>query len=129
MSPRFARWLFFLAAFATIPLPYFLNEGETAPALRLLFLSGLMSAVYVTEGPGPLAAIWIIAILQLLFWTLLLYLGATLVTRLLEAFAPWLRGILGVSLVALLLFLSLTEIYWTPLSSTRLRSDLLHLFE
>ena len=31
--------------------------------------------------------------------------------------------------VALLLFLSLTEIYWTPLSSTRLRSGLLQLFE
>ena len=121
--------MIFLAAFATLPLPYFLPEGENAPALRLLFLTGLMSAVHVVEGPGPLAIIWGLAALQLMLWTALLYMGSAIVSRLTRPFAPWLRGILVVSLVASLLVQSLSEIYWTPLSSTRLRSSLLHLFE
>lgn len=129
MSPRVTRWLIFLAAFSTIPLPYFLPEGESAPALRLLFLAGLMSTVYLAEGPGPLAGIWGMALLQLLLWTVILYLGAALVARPLAAFAPWLRGILTISLAAFLLSLSFSEIYQTPLSSTRLRSGLLQLFE
>lgn len=129
MSLRGSRWLIFLVAFATLPLPYFLPEGENAPALRLFFLTWLMSAVYIAEGPGPLAAIWGMAIFQLLLWTSLLYLGASLLARLLSTLTPWLRGILAVSLAGVLLFLSLSEIYRTPLSSAQSRSSLLELFE
>jgi len=129
LSLRGSRWLIFLVAFATLPLPYFLPEGENAPALRLFFLTWLMSAVYIAEGPGPLAAIWGMAIFQLLLWTSLLYLGASLLARLLSTLTPWLRGILAVSLAGVLLFLSLSEIYRTPLSSAQSRSSLLQLFE
>jgi len=129
LSLRGSRWLIFLVAFATLPLPYFLPEGENAPALRLFFLTWLMSAVYIAEGPGPLAAIWGMAIFQLLLWTSLLYLGASLLARLLSTLTPWLRGILAVSLAGVLLFLSLSEIYRTPLSSAQSRSSLLELFE
>ncbi len=129
MSPRAVRWLIFLAAFATLPLPYFLPEGELAPAMRLVFLTGLMSVVYATEGSGPLAAIWGMAIVQSLLWTALLYLAASLIARVLGAFASGPRSILALSLVAALFALSLSEIYQTPLSSTRPRSNLLHLFE
>ena len=129
MSLRGSRWLIFLVAFATLPLPYFLPEGENAPALRLFFLTWLMSAVYIAEGSGPLAAIWGMAIFQLLLWTSLLYLGASLLARLLSTLTPWLRGILAVSLAGVLLFLSLSEIYRTPLSSAQSRSSLLELFE
>lgn len=129
MSPTRARWLIFLVAFATLPLPYFLPEGESAPALRLLFLTGLMSAVYIAEGAGPLIAIWGMAVLQLLLWTALLFLGAALAARLLSTVPSWLRATVAVSLALILLTLSLSEIYQTPLSSTRLRSSILHIFE
>ena len=38
MSPRSVRLTLWLAAFATLPVLYFLPEGESAPALRLAFL-------------------------------------------------------------------------------------------
>jgi hypothetical protein len=129
VSPNAVRWLIFLAAFATLPLPYFLPEGELAPAMRLVFLTGLMSVVYATEGSGPLAAIWGMAIVQSLLWTALLYWAASLIARALGALSSGPRSLLALSLVAALFALSLSEIYQTPLSSTRLRSDLLHLFE
>jgi len=129
LSLRGSRWLIFGVAFATLPLPYFLPEGENAPALRLFFLTWLMSAIYIAEGPGPLAAVWGMALFQLVFWTTLLYLGAALVARLLATLSPWLRGILAISLAAVLIFLSLSEIYWTPLSSSQSRSSLIQIFE
>ena len=129
MSPNAVRWLIFLAAFATLPLPYFLPEGELAPAMRLVFLTGLMSVVYATEGSGPLAAIWVMALVQSLLWTALLYWAASLVARALSALSSVPRSLLALSLVAALFACSLSEIYQTPLSSTRLRSNLLHLFE
>lgn len=129
MTPRATRLLLWLAAFATLPVAYFLPEGEVAPILRLAFLTGLMSVVYIAEGPGALASSWILAIGQLVVWCALLYLGVRLVARLLGTFSDAARPFAALVVVVLLFGFSCMEIYSTPLSSSRLRSNILGLFE
>ena len=129
MSTRSTRICLWLAALATVPVPYFLPEGESAPTLRLAFLTGLMTLVYSVEGPGPLVSAWVMAIVQLLVWSGVLYAGAGLVTRTLAALRSAPRSLVTAAIVAALLSMSMFPIYETPLSSTRLRSNALHLFE
>jgi len=50
------RWLW-LAALATMPVPFYLGEIEWAPVLRLGFLTSLLSLVLAAEGGRTL--IWI----------------------------------------------------------------------
>lgn len=129
MTPRATRLLLWLAAFATLPVAYFLPEGEIAPALRLAFLTGLMSVVYIAEGPGRLASSWILAIGQLVVWCGLLYLGVRVVARLLGSLSDSARRVAVLALVVLLFGVSYMEIYSTPLSSSRLRSNISGIFE
>ena len=88
-----------------------------------------MSAVYLAEGPGALAPAWAMAVVQLALWSGLLYLGARLVARLLGELSDPARRFATLALVVLLFGVSLLEIYSTPLSSSRLRSNLFGLLE
>jgi hypothetical protein len=113
-----------------MPVPFYLGEIEWAPALRLGFLTSLLSLVLAAEG-GP-KLMWIVAmgISQTAIYTGLFYLAAALAARGVERISePPLRIAAVGTAVFLLAASSLLPIYQTPLSSTRLHSDVWHLFE
>jgi hypothetical protein len=124
------RWLW-LAALATMPVPFYLGEVEWAPVMRLAFLTSLVSLVMVAEGGSALIRIGTLGIIQTALYAGLFMLAAGLAARATSRIfrEPPLR-IAAVGTAVFLLFASsLLPIYETPLSSTRLHSDLWHLFE
>lgn len=130
MSGRTARRLLFAAALITLPVPFYLGATELSPVVRLAFLSSLLSAVALAEGGTTLALLAALGVVQTLLYALLLWAFATLLAWLLGVLRPAaLRGVLVTSLAIALLAMSLLPIYQTPLSSTRPRSNLVHLFE
>ena len=113
-----------------MPVPFYLGEIEWAPVLRLGFLTSLLSLVLAAEGGRTL--IWIagLGIIQTALYTGLFLLAAGLAARGVERIAePPLRVAAVGTAVFLLVVSSFLPIYQTPLSSTRLHSDLWHLFE
>jgi hypothetical protein len=123
------RWLW-LAALATMPVPFYLGEIEWAPVMRLAFLTSLMSLVMVAEGGSALIRICTLGIMQTALYTGLFMLAAGLAARgVMRLREPPFRVAAVGTAVFLLFASSLLPIYDTPLSSTRLRSDLWHLFE
>jgi hypothetical protein len=129
MSRRAVRTWLWIVAFATLPVLYFVPEAERAPTLRLAFITTIMSAVYVTEGAGQLVWAWLMAGVQLAVWTLLLFAGAAVSARLMGRLSAPARTWVTLVLAGTMVGASLLEIYVTPLSSTRMRSSLLHVFE
>lgn len=130
MTSRTARRLLFAVALLTLPVPFYLGELEHAPVVRLLFLSGLLGAVALAEGGRTLPLLAGLGILQTVLYAGLLWIFAAGLSWLSGVLRPAaLRGALIFSLLAALLLVSLFEIYDTPLSSTRPRSNLVHLFE
>jgi hypothetical protein len=123
------RWLW-LAAIATIPVPFFIGQPEWAPVLRLAFLSGLFAAVMIAEGGHTPVLFGMLGIAQTAIYLALFYVAARLAARALERVgSPRLRGAAVAGVVLALVVSSLFPIYRTPLSSTRMRSDVWHLFE
>ncbi len=113
-----------------MPVPFYLGEVEWAPVLRLAFLSSLLSLVVVAEGGRSAGMIAAIGMMQIAIYTTLFFLAAGLAARLVERIAePPLRVAAVGTAVFLLVVSGLLPIYETPLSSTRLHSDLWHLFE
>ena len=130
MTRRTAGRLLWIAALLTLPVPFYLGEPEFAPVVRLAFLTSLMSAVLVAEGGGTLGALAGIGMLQALLYAGFLWLAAALIARWLERLrAPGARGMLVAAIAIALFAVSLAEIYDTPLSSTRPRSNLTQIFE
>ena len=126
MSRRGARRLLWIAALLTVPVPFYLGQPETAPVLRLAFLTGLLCSVAVAEGGRVLLTLCGLGFVQLLAWTALLRVGAGLVVRVSPDAA---RTPVALALVVGLCVVSTFEIYETALSSTRLYSSVWHLFE
>jgi hypothetical protein len=123
------RWLW-LAALATMPVPFYLGEVEWAPVMRLGFLTSLLSLVLVSEGGRSLSWIAGMGLFQTIAYTLLFRLAAGLAARGVERIAePPLRIAAVGTVVFLLVASSLLPIYQTPLSSARVHSNLWHLFE
>ena len=115
---------------ATMPVPFYLGEIEWAPVLRLGFLTSLLSLVLAAEGGRTLVWIAGMGIFQTALYTGLFFLAAALAARGVERIGePPLRVAAVGTAVFLLVVSSLLPIYQTPLSSTRLHSDLWHLFE
>ena len=122
--------LLWIAALVALPVPFYLGEPEQAPVLRLVFLTGLLGSVLFAEGGGTLATLVGIGLLQVIAWAGALFLVASLVARMLvRIHAPAMRGAVAVAIALGLIAASLTQIYDTPLSSTRTRSSLLQIFE
>jgi hypothetical protein len=130
VSPTTAhRWLW-LAALATMPVPFYLGDVEWAPALRLAFLTSLLLAVMLAEGGRTVILFGTLGIVQTAIYIGLFYLGARLTARgVARIGSPPLQVAAVGTAVFLLVAASLLPIYQTPLSSTRLQSDLWHLFE
>jgi len=113
-----------------MPVPFYLGEIEWAPVLRLGFLTSLFSLVLAAEGGRALIWITTLGIVQTALYAGLFFLAAAIVARGVERIAePPLRVAAVGTAVFLLVASSLLPIYQTPLSSTRLHSDLWHLFE
>jgi len=130
VSPKTTRWLLFAAALLAAPIPFYLGEPELAPLLRLAFLSALVTSVFAVEGGATAGALAGIALAQVVVWGGLLFLAAAGVTRGLARIATdRARAAMTAALAIGLLGASLSDIYDTPLSSTRARSNLFHLFE
>ena len=113
-----------------MPVPFYLGEVEWAPVMRLAFLTSLLSLVMVAEGGRALIRIGTLGILQTALYTGLFLLAAGLAARgVVRIREPPLR-VAAVGTAVFLLFASAPlPIYQTPLSSTRLHSNLWHLFE
>jgi hypothetical protein len=123
------RWLW-IAALATMPVPFFLVQVEWAPVLRLVFLSGLFSAVMLAEGGGTVMLMAALGIVQTLAYAGLFYLGAGLAAHaLLRIGSPPMRVAALGTVIFLLVASAQLPIYETPLSSARLRSNLWQLFD
>ncbi len=113
-----------------MPVPFYLGEVEWAPVLRLAFLWSLLSLVLVAEGGHTLIRMCALGFVQAALYIGLFYLGAALAARAVERIAePPLRAAAVGTAVFLLVVSACLPIYQTPLSSTRLHSDLWHLFE
>src|SRR5262245_65747727 len=74
------RWLW-LAALATMPVPFYLGEVEWAPVMRLAFLTSLLSLVMVAEGGSALIRLCTLGIMQTALYTGLFMLAAGLAAR------------------------------------------------
>jgi hypothetical protein len=123
------RWLW-LAALATMPVPFYIGEVEWAPVLRLAFLSSLFWLVLLAEGGRTVILFSVLGAVQTALYTGLFFLAAGLAARTVARISEPPLRVAAVGTVVFLLFASsLLPIYETPLSSTRMRSDLWHLFE
>jgi hypothetical protein len=130
VTRRTAGRLLWIVTLLTLPVPFYLGEPELAPVVRLAFLSALMSAVLVAEGGGTLGVLAGLGIAQTLLYAVVFRLVAAWVARGLDRLpAPRARSAVVVIVAIVLFAVSLAEIYDTPLSSTRPRSNLTHIFE
>ncbi|HKA15981.1 MAG TPA: hypothetical protein VKH41_13250 [Myxococcota bacterium] len=123
------RWLW-LAALATMPVPYYIGQVEWAPVLRLALLTSLFGLVMLAEGGRSVILFSALGLLQTAIYTGLFFLAAGLVARGIARISEPPLRIAAVGTAVFLLFASsLLPIYQTPMSSTRMRSDLWHVFE
>jgi hypothetical protein len=123
------RWLW-LVALVTMPVPFFLGQIEWAPVLRLAFLTSLFLLVLAAEGGRTVILFGSLGVVQTALYTGLFFLAGGLAARaVMRIQEPPLRIAAVGTAVFLLIVSSLLPIYETPLSSTRLHSDLWHLFE
>jgi hypothetical protein len=123
------RWIW-LAALATMPVPFYVGQVEWAPVLRLAFLTAIFGLVALAEGGRTLILFSSLGLAQTALYTLGFFLAASLVARAIARLGEPSLRIAAVGTAVFLLFASsLLPIYDTPMSSTRMRSDLWHLFE
>ena len=116
--------------FFTLPLPFYLGGLEFAPLARLLFLSVLVWGVVATEGVGGFQGLFaLLAVVQVAVGGGLLWALAAAGSRLLGARGDGARAVAAVAVTLVLLGISLTDLYRTPISSTRPQSNLFGLFD
>ena len=112
-----------------MPVPFYIGQVEWAPVLRLAFLTSLFGLVALAEGGRSVVLFSSLGVLRTIY-TGLFFLAAGLVARAIARISePPLRVVAVGTAVFLLFASSLLPIYQTPMSSTRMRSDLWHLFE
>ena len=132
MSRRTIRAIFWLLLIVTVPVPYMITELEIAPTLRLGFLSALIAGVRLAEGAGGWAwsAMLALGAVQTVLYAMLAYAVAAFAARLVVRFCPPARRpVVLVAVAVALLAASAFDIYWTPLSSTRIKSSVQQVFD
>lgn len=130
MSRERSRRLLFAVMLLTVPAPFYLGQPELVPVLRMVFVTAIFSAVFAAEGGGLLGMTTGIGLLQCAFYAGLLFGVAALLARLIDRLAEeGARKAAVAVLAATLVVASLFPIYDTPLSSARLRSNVLQLFD
>jgi hypothetical protein len=108
----------------TLPLPYFMVEVGWVPALRLLVLAGLCSAVALTEPGSDTASIAGLLAVQALAAVAVTYGMARWMESRLRRRSRSIRMAMIAAIVGVLLVASMFRIYRTPLSGERLRTNL-----
>jgi len=131
MSTRAAKWAIWLLLCCLLPVPYMLGGVEVAPIVRLVFFTGIIVLLNLSEGPG--GAYWWaflgLAFAQTAFLAGALYLIAALGGRVLGRLPPARRAplLVGLALAAGSLCIAFAP-YSTPMSSVSVRSGLLGVF-
>jgi hypothetical protein len=131
MSQRTAKYVLFFLFLLTVPVVCQLADREWAPAIRLGFLTLLILLLHISEGAGGWlwATMLGLGIAQTLVYAGLFYLVSSLVVRLLARVAkPPIVGAIVTAIAIALLSTSMLEIYYTPISSSRMHSSLFHVF-
>lgn len=130
MPQRTARRWLWIAALLTMPIPFYLGEVEWAPVLRLAFLTGLLGLVAVAEGGASTVLLAALGLLQTAVYAGLFLGAASLAARALARIGSEPLRVAAVGTVIFLLAVSaVLPIYETPLSSTRMRSNIFEIFE
>lgn len=130
MPPRTARRWLWIVALLTMPVPFYLGEVEWAPVLRLAFLTGLLGLVVAAEGGATTVLLATLGLLQTAVYAGFFLLAASLAARALTRIASEPLRVAAVGTVIFLLVVSaILPIYETPLSSTRMRSNIFGIFE
>lgn len=129
MSLRATRWIWFLALFILLPLPWTGLGESLVPAIRYAMLAAAGLAVALAEGAqGPAPLIVGIFVLAAFLGTGVCALLARLAARLLSRLAPGLRATLTIGLIILGLLLALlSQPYRTPYGHAP-RGGLLEIF-
>ena len=130
MKRRNARRMLWILTLLVLPVPFYLGEPELAPVSRLAFLSSLMGAVWLAEGGWAVRTFALLGVALALLYTGALWLVAFWIARSLDGLrAPSTRVALLAAIALGLVLSSFTELYDTPLSSERPRSNVFQLFE
>jgi hypothetical protein len=116
MSVRATRWLWFVALFALLPLPWMAMGVSVVPAVRYAMLATAGLAVALTEGAqGPAPIIVGMFVLAAVLATGACGLLALAVGRLLGRTSPRRRAALTLGFIVLALLAALlTQPYRTP---------------
>lgn len=126
MSPRRARWILWLALFATVPLPYFAIEVGREPGAQLLVFAVATAAMAITEPSGMTAFITGLFWAQALVYGGLLHLVAWLIVR--RASTGYGRVLLVAVLAVVLAAAAFLPIYVTPFSRAGVHSNIVGVF-
>ncbi len=131
MSTRSAKWAIWLLLCCLLPVPYMLGGVEVAPIVRLLFFTGIIVVLNLSEGPGGIYwwAFLGLAFVQTAVIGSALYGIASLGGRMLGGLPEARRAplIVGIALAAGSLCIAFAP-YSTPMSSTSVQSGLLGVF-
>ncbi|MDX2166002.1 MAG: hypothetical protein SF182_03030 [Deltaproteobacteria bacterium] len=113
MSARLTRWLLWLAAALTLPLPYYMIEAGRIPLVQLLLFSLLTVPLAFTDPGLTTRVVAALFAAQAVFYAAALSLAARAVARRLPAAR---RGMLVGVIAAALLLLAASHVYVAPLS-------------
>ena len=131
MSLRQSRWILWLAMALVVPVPVLALGPGSVPALRLLELAAISSAVMVVESSrGAVLLITLVLALQAVLWMGLFWGVAWLASRVLGRLSP--RMVAGVTLglvVAAVAVATSTDLYHTPFRAASARGDLLDVYK
>lgn len=130
MTPRAARWLLWLGAVLTIPVPILVFGPGRVPAAQLAELAAAGLAIAVVEtARGNVLAISGVLLGQAALWAAGLWLVAWALARALAALGP--RGLrratLGILAAALVLACAI-PIYHNPFAARDPRATLLQVY-
>lgn len=131
MSGRRLHLSLFVSLFLLFPLPFLLMEWGLAPALRIVMLTGILSAITIEDGFSELSKIMLpIIAVQAIAYPALLYWGSGRALRAMGGRDA--RGAsigLVVAVTVLLLILASFDVYVTPVSSASRQSSLVQILE
>ena len=128
---RILHWIFFAVLFCLLPLPFRMMEAGLAPALRVVLLAGILSAITVADGFSEITRIMlpILAVQAIVYPLLLWWLSGRVLRLVAERTSDVASAGFVAALTVLLLVCSTFDIYVTPVSSTGRHSNLVHLLD
>ena len=113
-----------------MPVPFFLGSMEWSPVIRLAFFAGLLGTLMIADGSMVTTTFALLAIVQTGIYVGLFYVAASFAVKGIGRIGSPPTQLAAVGTIIFLLGVSsLLPIYDTPLSSSRARSTIWHIFE